>query len=116
MNREKTARLVATFLTSPVLFYLLAYFDEGIAASMTNFISFLLLAFIGGLVGGVYAYYAHTLFIKNSVIAGFIPAVILIVIVSAMDIDNIIVLGDLCLIVSSWSIASEVASIKNKTV
>ena len=116
MNREEIIKLVTPILTFPVVFYLLAYFNEGLVPSITNFISYALLAFAGGCIGWFYAYFCYKLFIKHSFVAGFIPVIILLVITTRMDISNLIVLGDLCLILSCWFIASELASIKNKTV
>ena len=43
-------------------------------------------------------------------------SIALIIISVNMGLDNVIILGDLCLIISCWTIASEVAFIKNKTV
>jgi hypothetical protein len=75
-----------------------------------------LLAIVGGVIGGVYTYFAHNLFFKNSFCAGLIPSVILMFIAIKMDLDNLIVHGDLCLIIACWVTASELAFIKNNSI
>ncbi|WP_232771474.1 hypothetical protein, partial [Colwellia sp. 12G3] len=114
VDRENITKLTTTALTFPILFLLIAYFNENGELSIFSFISYLLLSVVGGLIGAVYAYYGHSWFFKNSFVAGFIPSIALIIISVNMELDNLVVLGDLCLIISCWTIASEVAVIKNK--
>ncbi|SEL08313.1 hypothetical protein SAMN05216262_105166 [Colwellia chukchiensis] len=116
VNREDMTKLTTTALTFPIVFLLVAYFyDEG-TLSILSFLSYLLLAVVGSLIGAVYAYYGHNWFFKNSFVAGFIPSVVLIIISRSMGLDDLVELGDLCLIIACWTTASEVAFIKNKTV
>ena len=116
VNRENIIKLITMALTSPIVFLLIAYFNENGALSVFSFLSYFLLSVVGGLIGAVYAYFGHTWFFKNAFVAGFIPSIALIIISVNMGLDNLIILGDLCLIISCWTIASEVAFIKNKTV
>ena len=116
VNRENIIKLITMALTFPIVFLLIAYLNENGALSVFSFLSYFLLSVVGGLIGTVYAYYGHTWFFKNSFVAGFIPSIALIIISVNMGLDNVIILGDLCLIISCWTIASEVAFIKNKTV
>jgi len=116
VNREHILKLITTTLTFPIVFLLLAYFNENGVLSILNFFSYLLLAVVGSLIGAVYADYGHNWFFKNSFVAGFIPSIVLIMISVNMNLDSLIVLGDLCLILSCWTTSSEVTFIKNKTV
>tara|TARA_R110000744_G_scaffold372_10_gene1358 strand:+ start:2415 stop:2642 length:228 start_codon:yes stop_codon:yes gene_type:complete len=75
-----------------------------------------LLAVDGGLIGAVYAYYGHNWFFKSSFIAGFIPSLAIMFIIIDMEVENFVVLGYLCLIISCWTVAAEVAFIKNKAI
>lgn len=115
-KRENIIKLITMALTFPIVFLFIAYFNENGALSVFSFLSYFLLSVVGGLIGAVYAYYGHTWFFKNSFVAGFIPSIAIIIISVNMGLDNVIILGDLCLIISCWTIASEVAFIKNKTV
>jgi len=114
MGREDMIKLVIIALAFPVVFILLAYFNEGGVLSIMHFFFYLLLSVVGGLIGAVYSYYGHKLFLRNSFLAGFIPSMVLIFISTGVGMDKLMVLGDLCLILSCWLIASEVATIKNK--
>ena len=116
MSKDDITKLVTTALTLPIVFFLLGYAFEGLELSLMAFASLLLLAVVGVAIGGVYAYFAHNLFFKNSFFAGLIPSVILMFIAIKMDLDNLIVLGDLCLIIACWVTASELAFIKNKSI
>lgn len=116
MNREDIIKLTTMALTFPIVFFLLAYFNENGTLSILSFLSYLLLAVVGACIGAVYAYYGHNWFFKNSFIAGFIPSIVLIFIAINMGLNNLLVLGDLCLIISCWTTAAEVAFIKNKAV
>ena len=115
MSRDDINKLITTALILPTLFFFMAYVYEDLPLSIINLTSFLLLAIVGGGIGGVYAYYTHDLFFKNSLITGLIPSIILMFIALKMGLDDLIILGDLCLIVSCWVTASELAFIKNKS-
>ena len=116
MSKDDITKLVTTTLTLPIVFFLLGYAFEGLELSFMAFASLLLLAVVGGAIGGVYAYFAHDLFFKNSFFTGLIPSVILMFIAIKMDLDNLIILGDLCLIIACWVTGSELAFIKNKSI
>ncbi|GAW95179.1 MULTISPECIES: hypothetical protein [Colwellia] len=50
MSRENIIKLTTTALTFPILFLLLAYVTAGGMLSILTFISYLLLAVVGGLI------------------------------------------------------------------
>lgn len=115
MNREDIIKLASTALIFPVVFLLLAYFNGNEHISIMSFTAYFLLALVGTSIGAVYAHYAHSFFFKNSFIAGFVPSLVLMFIAINMGIDGLIALGDLCLIISCWTAASEIAFSKNKS-
>lgn len=114
MNREGFIKLTAMVITPPIVFMLIAYFYENGDLSIFSFLSYFSLSVAGGLFGAVYAYYGHAWFFKSSFVTGFIPSMVLIIISISMGLSDLIILGDLCLISSCWTIASEIAFIKNK--
>jgi small basic protein len=116
LSKDDITKLVATALTLPIVFFLLGYAYEDIDQSITAFLSLFMFSALGCAIGGLYAYYAHNLFFKNSLFTGLIPSVALMYIAIKMDIGNLVVLGDLCLIISCWVIASKLAFIKNKSI
>ncbi|GAA5137641.1 hypothetical protein [Thalassotalea piscium] len=114
MNRSDLVKLFTSVLVLPVSYWLIAYYFEESSLSLANLFFFTLLALIGGAVGALYAYYGYTLFFKNTWLAGLIPSVSLIYITINMELDNFLPLGDLCLVISCWMVASEVTKIKIK--
>ena len=115
MYREFRIKVLTYLIVSPLTFSVLAYIYENTALSVLTFISYFLLALVGGSIGTVFGYYAYNAIKVNPFVLGFIPTFILIVVAVKMNVSDLIVMGDLCLILSCWFTASDITSVKIKT-